>query len=111
MDSKRGNSFCKARSNGKDGKQMLDRVPVKNEAVVWRELHGEAVLLNPGNGKYYGLNAVGLSMWEKVDGVRTLQEIAALLLDEYAVERASLEQDLLEWAGRMEENTLLSFAD
>ena len=90
---------------------MLNRIPVKNPKVVWRDLEGEGVLLNPADGKYFGLNAVGLSMWEKVDGERTLEEIAALLLEEYAVERSVLERDIVEWAGQMTAGGLLSFTD
>lgn len=88
---------------------MIKRIPVKNPEIVWRELEGEGVLLNPANGKYFGLNAVGLSMWEKVDGVRILEEIIALLLDEYVVERPVLERDIVEWAAQMNAAGLLSF--
>ncbi len=88
---------------------MLQRIPVKNPEIVWRELEGEGVLLNPADGKYFGLNTVGLSMWEKVDGARTLEEIIMLLLDEYAVERPVLERDIVEWVSRMNAGNLLLF--
>lgn len=90
---------------------MLKQVPVKNPDVVWRDLEGEGVLLNPVDGKYFGLNAVGLSVWDKMEGGRTLDEIIALLLEEYEVERPVLEKDVVELAGRMAAGGLITFMD
>lgn len=90
---------------------MLKQVPVKNPDMVWRDLEGEGVLLNPVDGKYFGLNAVGLSMWNKIDARRTLEEIVSLLLEEYEVERPVLEKDIVELAGRMAAGGLITFTD
>ena len=34
------------------------RVLIKNQDVIWREVDGETVLLNPVTGRYFGLNKV-----------------------------------------------------
>ncbi len=90
---------------------MLKQVPVKNPDVVWRDLEGEGVLLNPVDGKYFGLNAVGLSVWDKMDGKSSLDEIAARLLEEYNVERPVLESDIKELAGRMADCGLITLTN
>ena len=90
---------------------MLKRVPVKNPDVVWRDLEGEGVLLNPVDGKYFGLNPVGLSVWNKMEGGRTLDEIVALLLEEYEVERPELERDVVELTGRLAAGGLITLAE
>ncbi|MCL6554092.1 MAG: PqqD family protein, partial [Firmicutes bacterium] len=45
--------------------------------VVHRELsEGEgAVLLNLESGAYYGLNEVGVMVWNLLDGTRTLEDV------------------------------------
>ncbi|NLA27362.1 MAG: PqqD family protein [Firmicutes bacterium] len=90
---------------------MLKQVPVKNPDVVWRDLEGEGVLLNPVDGKYFGLNAVGLSVWDRMDGKCTLEKIVTLLLEEYEVERPVLEKDIVELASQMAAGGLITFID
>jgi hypothetical protein len=90
-----------------DEAEIKKKIPLRNGDVVWQILEGECVILNPLEGTYFGLNAVGLSFWEKVDGARTVGEITDLLLDEYEVDRATLARDILELVGTMIENNLL----
>ncbi|MGD0277802.1 MAG: PqqD family protein [Smithella sp.] len=86
----------------------MERVPKKNPDIIWKNVQGETLLLNPVSGRYYGLNKVGCSFWEKVDGTRSLSEIAALLLDEFNVEKARLLKDLEELIKTLTENRLLT---
>lgn len=84
-------------------------IPIKNRDIIWRNMKGEAVLLNPMDGSYFGLNSVGCSFWEKVDEQRTIEEIIDLLLKEYMVERDVLARDIEEFVHNMEDKGLISF--
>ncbi len=86
----------------------MKHIPARNKDIVWRNLAGEAVLLNPHNGKYFGLNAVGCSFWEKIDGERTVDEIIDLLLAEYNVDRETLERDINELVSNLEKTRIIS---
>ncbi len=86
----------------------MKNVPARNEDIVWRNLDGEAVLLNPNNGKYFGMNAVGCSFWEKMDGERTLDQIIDMLLEEYSVDRQTLEKDINELVSTLEEKQIIN---
>jgi hypothetical protein len=88
---------------------MLSRIPSPNQNIVWRNIQGEAVLLNRHNGRYFGLNAVGCSVWEKMDGVSTLAGIIQQLLSEYNVKEDVLARDVLELMDRMQTEGLLHF--
>ncbi len=85
----------------------MNQVPCKNENIIWRVIEGETVLLDPISGKYFGLNAVGCSFWEKVNGLLSLQEIADQMLQEYEVEEEVLTGDILELVSSMEAQGLL----
>jgi len=89
----------------------MKKVPIQNKDIVWRNLEGEAVLLNPHSGKYYGMNSVGCAFWEKIDGKATLETIIEALLEEYDVEREVLEQDIKELVESLENNNLISFQE
>ena len=79
----------------------MQRVFRTNPAIIWKLVHEEAVLLNPANGEYFGLNEVGSEIWKNIDGKKTLAEIGALLLAEYDVAPTVLEEDMLELSGEL----------
>jgi hypothetical protein len=89
----------------------MNRIPCKNPQVVWKNLQGETVLLNPMTGKYFGLTKVGGSFWEKIDGSRTAGQIADLLMEEYDVERERLSADLSALVQKLERQELITFAE
>jgi hypothetical protein len=89
--------------------EVLSKIASPNQDIVWRNLQGEAVLLNRQNGRYFGLNAVGCAVWEKMDGARTVAEIIQLLLSEYNVPEDVLTMDVLELMDRMHTEGLLHF--
>ncbi len=88
---------------------MLSRIPSPNHNIMWRNIQGEVVLLDRHSGRYFGLNAVGCSVWVKLDGTRTVAEIIRLLLIEYNVKEDVLTRDVLELMDRMQTEGLVCF--
>ena len=82
-------------------------VPEKVKSVIYREIQGEIVLLDPEKGKYFGLNSTGASFWDKVDGSKTVNEIVSLMAEEYDVQRDVLAVDVEELVRVLVENGLL----
>ena len=55
--------------------KQLDR-PVANPVVVLREEFDDwAVLFNPDTADAVGINPVGVAVWKRMDGKRSLEEI------------------------------------
>lgn len=67
---------------------------VATKEQVSSDLAGEAVILNLKSGVYYGLNAVGSSIWDLIQQPKTVNEIRAALLAEYDVEPDQCDGDL-----------------
>ena len=65
-----------------------------NPSVIYRELDGEVVLLNLQSGVYYGLDAVGSRVWQLLMQSRGVDEVCAILLDEYDVDTETLRADV-----------------
>jgi hypothetical protein len=65
------------------------------EAVLFRELDGEAVLLEMRTGRYYGLNQVGTRMWQLLLQHGEVGPMRRALLDEYDVTGDRVGADLL----------------
>lgn len=81
---------------------------LRNSAVLWRELDGEAILLDPQEGCSYNLNQVGTLIWTLLDGKHTLAGIATTLCEAFEVEHAQALQDVQQLVNELLEHKLLS---
>jgi Coenzyme PQQ synthesis protein D (PqqD) len=67
---------------------------MSNPDVVFRELDGEAVLLDLGSGTYFGLNVVGTRVWQMIEAGRSEAEMVDVLAAEYDAARARIAADV-----------------
>ena len=79
-----------------------------SDRVVFRDLGGEAVLLNLDSGQYYGLDEVGSRVWDLLSQQATLSSIRDRLLEEYSIDARTLEQDMLSLIGELESHGLVA---
>ena len=80
------------------------KIPAHVTFVVVEE---EAVLLNTRTNKYFALGEVGARLWSLLSEGKNLLESCQTLLDEYEVEPAQLEKDILELLDQLVANGLL----
>ena len=62
--------------------------------VVYRDLEGEAVILDLASGTYFGLNEVGTRVWRMIDEGRDAAEIVDIVAAEYQADRGTIAQDV-----------------
>jgi len=74
---------------------LRDSITVPDD-VLFRELDGEAVLLNLKTGIYFGLNPVATRMWQLIVEQRSLAIVLESLAGEYDADPHVLETDLLD---------------
>ena len=75
---------------------VLSQIPSRAQHIVSRHLGAEAVLLNTQTEAYFTLNAVGASVWNLIDGRRTVAAIVQDLLPTFDVAEAQLAEDVTE---------------
>jgi hypothetical protein len=79
----------------------LDAVYAPSDDIVAREIEGELVIvpLVAGIGdmedELYTLNETGKAIWDRLDGARTLRQIASELAAEYRASAAEIERDVI----------------
>lgn len=78
----------------------LDNIINRNEHIIFRKIEDEYVLvpmLASANETehIYNLNQVGASVWEKIDGKRTVKGIIDEMADEYEAAPEQIETDVL----------------
>ncbi len=71
----------------------------------------EAVILELSKGRYYGVNAVGASIWELVQQPRTVEGIRDLVVARFDVEAQQCEADVLEFLAALEAACLIEVHD
>jgi predicted component of type VI protein secretion system len=69
--------------------------------VLFREVEGEAVLLNTTTGKYFGLDQVGTRMWTLLAQHGRVEPAYQALVEEYDVAPEQLRKDLLDLVGKL----------
>ena len=74
---------------------------------VSTNLEDEAVILHLKDGIYFGLNQVGSRIWNLLEVSRTVGEIRDIILEEYEVEPAQCEGDLLKLLKELHDRGLI----
>lgn len=62
-----------------------------------RTVDGEALVITPHDSMLHTLNDTATYVWEHADGTRTLEQIAAAMIEEYEVDPATLKKDLVDF--------------
>ena len=85
----------------------LDRTVRIGDDTIFRELAGEAVLLQLEDGMYFGLDRVGTRLWQLLAERGRLRDVFDRARDEFDVDAATLERDLLALVERLASRKLL----
>ena len=75
--------------------------------VVFREIAGEAVILNLETGKYFGLDQVGTRMWQLLAEHKQVEPALEDLTEEYDTTKDQLQHDLLELVDNLASHQLI----
>ena len=92
----------------------LDAVCAPSEDVVARQIEGEVIIvpvvagIGDADDELYTLNHTGQAIWQKVDGQRTLKDVAASLAGEFNAPLPELENDVLGFASELTRRGILT---
>ncbi len=67
----------------------------KNPALAWREIENETVIISPGESVMHELNDTGSVVWRSIDGRRSAEALAAVLVEQYEVPKEVVLADTL----------------
>ena len=79
--------------------------------VLFRAFESEAILLNLKTETYFELDDVGTHVWQHITASSTIQAAYESLLDEYDVEPAQLEADMIDLLSQLLDNGLIALID
>ncbi len=78
------------------------------DGTIETEVDGSRVLMSIELGKYYGLNEVASTIWEKMENPLAVEDLINQLLEEYDIDERSCTEQVLKYLEDLEKNCLLS---
>ena len=84
---------------------------VASNDQTWADFDDDIVILNFKSGMYYGLNHVGARIWKLVQQPRTVHQLRDAILEQYEVNAAYCEADLLNLLKQLAEHGLVEVSD
>jgi len=87
------------------------RVVRVNRDTLYRDLHGEGILLQLDSGRYFGLEGVAHRMWQLITEHGDLKLVEDALRSEYAVEPEVLSADLDRFVGELVDRKLVEMQE
>ena len=91
----------------------LRTICAPSEDIVAREIEGDTIIvplvagIGDADDELYTLNETGQAIWQKLDGRRTLDEVAKTLKQEFDGDPGMLESDVLGFAAEMTRRGIL----
>lgn len=76
--------------------------------LMVKVIEGECLVLDVSKGIYYGLDPIGLRVWQLIVEAKTFSEICDCLLKEFEVPAAVLANDIDELLLDLEKNQLIT---
>ena len=85
----------------------LNSVVVQNKDLLSSELDGETVLMSLTQAAYYGLDSTAQRIWTMIDQPCRVADLCERLVTDYAVERATCEQDVCAFLSDLNKESLI----
>lgn len=76
----------------------LSSTLILDPRIRFRRFEEEGIVINQKTAEALVISEVGTRLLEMVDGTRTLEDCAALLVEEFDADRTVIAQDLLHFA-------------
>ena len=74
---------------------QMDDIPQRDLQVVDQTVDGEKVLVHPRQGVVRVLNITGAFLWDRIDGRRSVAELASEMAERYEVSPDQAQKDAL----------------
>ena len=85
-----------------------DKYYVRHQDIAWRLVEGDALLVDPRNGRIYPLNPVAARIWEMLDQQHLASQIVEILVQEFDASPDVIRQDAYDFISRLFEAQLLT---
>lgn len=75
--------------------------------IVSTDMDGERVMMSLDQGAYFGLGGIGGTIWDMLDQPRSIAELEAQVMTQYAVDAETCRTDVAAFLADLERNGLV----
>lgn len=75
--------------------------PALNRSIVWADVDGDVVILDPAGWQVRTISGTGALVWQLLDGVSTIGEIAGDISDVFKIPLEAAVTDVFNFAAEM----------
>ena len=86
---------------------MEDKTFHRSESITSRDVEGEMLLVDTQNMQVHQLNRTASVVWEKCDGMHTVGDIIASLINEYDVKPEVAKQEVISLIAQLQDLKLI----
>jgi Coenzyme PQQ synthesis protein D (PqqD) len=86
---------------------VTETLRLRAGVLEWREIEGEIVAVDTRTSTYVAVNRAGATLWPALVRGATRDDLAAILTNEFKVDRASANTDVDAFIGMLAEQRLL----
>ncbi|MEK3725235.1 lasso peptide biosynthesis PqqD family chaperone [Paenibacillus sp. FSL H8-0034] len=90
---------------------LLNHRIVQCQGNIVSDMDGEKVMMNINNGNYYNLGRMGGTIWELLASPISTSKLVEALMNEYEVEQAVCEEQVISFLKRLLDENLIQFAE
>lgn len=82
----------------------------KSNAITWRIIDGEAILLDLKRGDYYTLRGPAIDIWKLCNGKNDMEKIAAALASKYGISKKKCREDVQKFVRTLYKKSFIAFS-
>jgi len=86
----------------------LDSLVSRTQEILASEMGAETVMLDVAKGAYFGMDAVGSTIWKMLESPIRISDLCAALRTQFDVPAEDCQRDVLEFLGQLREQDLLN---
>ncbi len=86
----------------------LNSTVIATNQQLSTDMADETVILNMQDGIYYGLDEVGTFIWQNIQSPISVTTLIQLLLEAYAVDKATAERDIMRLLNDLQQKHLVN---
>ena len=95
----------------KNDLHFMKEIYIRNPVVVLREEFDDwAILYNPDNAEAVGTNPLGVDIWKKLDGKKSVGEIVAGIKQEFNNVPENVEAEIMEFIQKLIQRGLIGIS-
>ncbi len=85
----------------------LDQRPAKRRDIKWKHIGKSGILLDLTTGNYFELDEIALTIWQMLDGKKSVAKVVDTLAKKYSCPLKTVERDVMGFLAELRKRKLI----